>query len=53
MDALAIFGFVCALSALGMAVTNQAHVKKLKDELEGLKREVKELRGGQQSGEAD
>ncbi len=53
MEAFAIIGFVFALPALAMAVQNQAQVKKLKDALEGLKREVKALRGGQSNGEAD
>ena len=52
METFAILGFVFGLSALAMTVANQAPVKKLRDELEGLKKEVKELRGGRESGEA-
>ena len=52
MEAFAINGFVFGLPAFAMASTSAAQVKKLKDELEGLKREVKELGGGQESGEA-
>jgi len=52
MEAFAIISFVFALPALGIAATNMAQVKKLKDELEGLKKEVKKLRGEQDSGEA-
>ena len=52
MEAFAIIGFVFALPAIAMATANTAQVKKLKDELEGLKKEVEELRGGQEPGEA-
>ena len=52
MEAFAIIGFIFGLSALATAGANKSQVKKLKDELEGLKKEVKKLRGGQESGEA-
>ena len=52
MEALGIIGFIFGLSAIGMASASTGQVKKLKDELEELKKEVKELRGGQESGEA-
>ncbi len=52
MEAFAIIGFIFGLSAFGKAAANTARVKKLENELEGLKKEVDELRGGQESGEA-
>ncbi len=52
MEYFGIISFVFVLPAFAIAAGNQAQVKKLKDELEGLKKEVKELRGGQESGSA-
>ena len=46
MEAFGIIGFIFGLSAMATAGTNTAQVKKLKDELEGLKRQLEELRGG-------
>lgn len=46
MEVFGIIGFVFAMSALATAVTNQAQVKKLKDELIGVKKEIKELQSG-------
>lgn len=52
MEAFAIIGFVFGLSAMGTAATNTGQVKKLKEELEGLKKEIEELRGGPEPGKA-
>ncbi len=47
MEAFAIIGFIFGLSAMATAGTNTTQVKKLKDELEGLTKQVEELRDGQ------
>ena len=46
MEAFAIIGFIFGLSAFARATANAAHLKKLEKELE-------ELRGGQESGDAE
>ena len=53
MEAFAMMGFIFGLSALAMSTAAQGEVKELKDELEGLKTELTELRGGQDSREAE
>ncbi len=45
MEAFAIIGFIFGLSALGTATANTARVTKLKEELDGLKKEIEELLG--------
>lgn len=48
MEAFAIIGFIFGLSATAMAQANATQVKKLKEVLERLEKEVAELRGGQE-----
>jgi AmiR/NasT family two-component response regulator len=40
MDVFALMGFIFGMSALAAATTNTAQVKKLKHELEDLKKQV-------------
>ena len=49
MEAFAIIGFIFGLSAMATAATNTTQVKNLKDELEGLKRQLEGIRGGPES----